>query len=283
MNSAVKFVFIFCRLLLFKIFVCIYLIRGFWIHWFTKNPLARKAKFSALTHWITGLCCRTFGIRVNVVNEPPKEAPGLIIGNHLGFIDILAAGSLRPLLFVTSLEMRETPVLGLLTEMGGCIYVERRNRMGIQEELKQIIESLKQGYNVCLYPEATSHNGDHVLPFKRTLLTAAAHAGVPIRPYVFNFKSVQGQSFSLENRDQVCWYGDIPFVTAILSAFSLRYVDVEIKFLEPLQPDLDMDRREIAHTLHDRISKEFISVNGATILQEHEIAIATVGPNTANI
>jgi len=259
-NSVIKFLFVAGRIFLFLIFFLFYLAQGFWIHWTEKSQTARKAKFSNLAHWITGLCCRTFGIRITVINEPPRGAPGLIIGNHLGFIDILAAGSLRPLLFVTSMEMRETPVLGLLTEMGGCIYVERRNRMGIQAELKYLIESLKQGFNVCLYPEATSHNGDHVLPFKRTLMTAAAHAGVPIYPYVFNFRSVEGQAFSLANRDKVCWYGDIPFLTAMVGAFSLRYVDVEIRFLEPFFPTLEMDRGHIASVLHKRISDHFVPV-----------------------
>lgn len=261
MDTILRIFLISSRVILFSIYVLIYLARGFFIHWTTNDPFVRKQKFSKLANWVTSLCCRSFGIRVKVVNEPPKDSPGLIIGNHLGFIDILAAGSMRPLLFVTSMEMRETPLLGLLTEMGGCIYVERRNRMGIQNELKYLIESLKQGFNVCLYPEATSHNGDHVLPFKRTLMTAAAHAGVPILPYVFNFKSIEGKNFNLGNRDKVCWYGDIPFITAMLSACSLKYIDVEIKFLEPIHPTPEMDRAFIANTLHQRISQEFVPVS----------------------
>lgn len=185
---------------------------------------------------------------------------GLIIGNHLGFIDILASGSIRPMLYITSLEMRETPLLGLLTEMAGCIYVERRNRMGIQQELQQIIASLKEGFNVCLYPEATSHNGEHVLPFKRTLLSAAAYAGVPVLPYVFNFTSIEGEDFTMKNRDHVCWYGDIPFIVSMIKAISLKYVDAEIKFLEPVFTNIEMDRADVANKLHNMISEEFIPV-----------------------
>lgn len=251
---------IFIRLFIFLFFVTIHLTRGFWIHWTVRDVNERKRKFSNLAHFITKAVCRAFRIRVKVINEPPKNAPGLVIGNHLGFIDIMAAGATRPLLFVTSIEMRNTPVLGLLTEMGGCIYVERRNRMGIQDELKQMIDSLKNGFNICLYPEATSHNGEHVLPFKRTLLSAAAHAGVPVLPYVFNFTSIEGKPFTLENRDKVCWYGDMPFMKALLGAFSLKYVDVEIKFLEPMVTSPDDDRATIAHTLHQKISQEFIPV-----------------------
>jgi 1-acyl-sn-glycerol-3-phosphate acyltransferase len=203
------------------------------------------------------LCCRSFGVKIKILNAPTVGAPGLIIGNHMGFIDILAIGGNRPMLFVTSQEMRETPFLGLLTEMAGCIYVERRNRSASQNELHNIIQSLQQGFNVCLFPEATSHDGSLVLPFKRTLMSAAAHAQVPIYPYVFNFTSINGEKFHINNRVKVCWYGDIPFVKSLMAALSLKSVECEIKFLDPFYPTLDMERAFVADEMHRRISAEF--------------------------
>lgn len=255
-----RFIFIMLRIPLFVLLIGIFLLVGTWVHWRVKDPLQRKIRFSNMVHKVTKLCCRAFGIRVQALNEPPKETPGLVVGNHLGFLDILAAGSIRPLLFVTSQEMKNTPGLGLITEMGGCLYVERRNRMGIKQELNQITHYLKHGMNVCLYPEATSHNGECVLPFKRSLITAAIHAQVPIWPYVVNFRSVEGEVFSLSNRDKVCWYGDIPFAKSMLSALSLRYVEIEIKFLDPVYPHAEIDTREISQILHKKISQEFIPV-----------------------
>ena len=260
MEFIIKFFRVVFRFNLFLIYVCIHIGRGYCIHFLEKDPVERKRKYSQLANWITDLCCKTFGVRLTVINAPAKNVSGLVVGNHLGFIDIIASGALRPMLFVTSLEMRQTPFLGLLTEMAGCIYVERRSRMGIQQELEQIIASLKQGFNVCLFPEAASHNGEHVLPFKRTLMTSAAYAGVPILPYVFNFKSIEGQPFSLKNRDHVCWYGDTPFIVSMIKAISVKFVDVEIKFLEPFHSTIEMDRAEVANKLHGIISKEFITV-----------------------
>jgi 1-acyl-sn-glycerol-3-phosphate acyltransferase len=256
-KKIIQFLFVSTRILIFICFATIYLIRGYITHLTEKNSFKRKKKYSKIVNWICRLCCQFFGVHVHIVNEPPKGSPGLIVGNHMGFIDILASGSVRPMLYVTSKEMHETPVLGLLTEMGGCIYVERRSRLGIQNELKHIIQALKEGLNVCLYPEATSTNGEQVLPFKRTLMTAAAHAQVPIYPYVINFKSVEGQPFSLKNRDSVCWYGDISFVTSMIAAFSLKYVEVEIEFLQPVYPKVEDDRALLADQLHSMISNKF--------------------------
>ncbi|MFN8847105.1 MAG: lysophospholipid acyltransferase family protein [Bdellovibrionales bacterium] len=251
------------RLLVFAAFVVVYLIRGFYIHYRIKEPFDRKKRFARLNCWIQALCCRTFKVQIEILNAPPANTPGLFIGNHLGFLDILSIGGSRPLLFVTSQEMRETPVLGLLTEMAGCIYVERRSRKSIHDELKNLIEALKEGHNICLFPEATSHNGERVLPFKRTLMTAAAHANVPIFPYTLNFIEIDGEPFSLKNRDLVCWYGDMPFVKALFSSLSIGQLKVQIKFHAQFDYKPEMDRAEVADHLHDVISNDFkiVSIN----------------------
>ncbi len=197
---------------------------------------------------------------MQVVNRPSPEEKSLIVSNHMGFIDILLLASQSPVLFVTSNEMRETPFLGLLTEMAGCIYVERRSRTKILDELQNIVRALKEGFAVVLYPEATSTNGEQVLPFKKTLMMAAAHAEVPIQPVVVNFLSVNGEEFTLKWRDHLCWYGDITFITSLWRAFTLKTVHAQVEYLEKIYPKVDDDRSEVAAKAHAMISAKFIPV-----------------------
>ena len=253
----IKFAYVTARLFLFLSYAMAFSFRGFLVHLTVKDPKGRKIKFAQLQYWIDRLCCKSFGLSIQIKNAPPQGSPGLLIGNHMGFLDIIGIGSTRPVLFVTSQEMRETPFLGLLTEMGGCIYVERRNRSASRHELHNIIESLQSGLNVCLFPEAVSHDGSVVLPFKRTLISAAAYAQVPIYPYVFNFKTINGEAFSIKNRDQVCWYGDTHFLKSLLSALAIRKIECEINFLEPFYPTIEMERAFVADEMHKRISAEF--------------------------
>lgn len=197
---------------------------------------------------------------LKVVNKPADDKVFLLVSNHMGFVDILMLGSQFPMLFVTSMEMKETPFLGTLTEMGGCIYVERRSRTKILDEMKSIVESLKMGFRVVLYPEATSTNGEKVLPFKKTLMMAAAHAGVPIQPVVVNFREVNGEEFSLKWRDHLCWYGDIPFITSLWRSLSLKSVKAELEFLEPIMASPDEDRGVIAGKAHAAVAAKFTPV-----------------------
>lgn len=246
------------RLLIFIVYVVTLIACASVIHLFTRDPVKRRRRFSAHGSWWCRLACRTFGIKVVVSGNFQRDQVGLVVGNHLGFIDILAVAGVRPNLFVTSREMQETPVVGLLTDMGGCLYVERRNKSKILDELGEMIEYLKNGFRVVLYPEAQATNGEGVLPFKRTLLTAAAHARVPILPYVFNFREINGEpGFPLKYRDSVCWYGDIQFPTAIWRALGLKGLTCEIEFLSPVHTRTDEDRGVVADAVREMIVNRY--------------------------
>lgn len=252
----------FYRLLLFAFMMILFLASAYCIYLATPNEQKRRTRFYWHAGWWARLCCRLFRIKIITKGNTDPNEPGLVVCNHMGFIDILALAAVRPNLFVTSQEMRQTPVLGTITEMGGCLYVERRSRTKILAELDSIAEVLKTGLRVVLYPEATSTNGEQILPFKRTLLMAAAKAGVPVIPVVFNFREINGEKgFLYKYRDSVCWYGDIGFHTSIVRAFSLKSLVCELEFLPPVYTSLEQDRGVVADSIHEMISTRFVPVH----------------------
>lgn len=250
------------RFIIFVTVVLSFLAWSFLCHWVIRDPQKRMHRFSRNTQFFCGLMIKGLGLNLKVINKPSPDEKFLIVSNHMGFVDILSLATSLPLLFVTSKEMRETPFLGLLTEMGGCLYVERRSRTKILEEMKAMVDALKQGFRVVLYPEATSTNGERVLPFKKTLMMAAAQAGVPIQPVVINFREINGEEFNLKWRDHVCWYGDIPFVTSMWKTMTLKSVTAEIEFLEKIHASPEDDRGAVAEKAHALISAKFVPVKG---------------------
>jgi 1-acyl-sn-glycerol-3-phosphate acyltransferase len=184
--------------------------------------------------------------RVRVVNSPDPTRSYFLAGNHLGILDIFALASVHPALFITSVDMGQTPGLGFLTEMGGCLYVERRNRSQIGQDIEKIREALQQGLSVVLYPEGTSSNGEAVLPFKKSLLVAAAGTGVPVLPMVINYRRVNGEPVSHKWRDHVCWYGDQSFLPTARRILNLDSLEIEIEFCEEIQVFSEEHRREVA-------------------------------------
>jgi 1-acyl-sn-glycerol-3-phosphate acyltransferase len=94
---------------------------------------------------------KMMGVEVIVkpVTQNQSNVPGrLMAANHMGYLDVLALASTYPCLFVTSVEVKEMPFLGLLTQMGGCLYVERRSKMVCR---KRCGKSLKHFGRVILF------------------------------------------------------------------------------------------------------------------------------------
>ncbi len=245
------------RVGIFVTYLSAYLIRAYWIHLFEKDPDERLRKYGQNTVRWARLGIPHFNITVNVINRPQDDEIFLYVGNHMGFIDILCISTIMPFSFVTSLEMKSAPGLGLVTEMAGCLYVDRRNRGRIQEEMNEMAKTMQRGFRVVLFPEATSHNGEEVLPFKRTLIMSAAQAKVAIRPVVFNFIEVDGQPFSLANRDKVCWYGDMAFFPSLYRSFTCSSIVAQVEFLPAYVATENEERSKIADSLHDQIAARF--------------------------
>ncbi len=219
-----------------------------------KNQRLKAAR--AIRFW-TDFCLKVFSVNVELINYQIPDGPFLLVANHMGFIDILLSSSLTPMNYITSIEMKNTPVLGWISQLGGCFYVERRNRSNIYGELQNIVEALKSGFRIGLFPEAQATNGEQVIPFKRTLIMAAPLAGVPIQPVVVNFEKLAGEPFTLKNRDAVCWHDDTNFIVSLWRAFSLKDIHATVEFLPPVLIDANEDKAVVADRVYKMVADKF--------------------------
>jgi 1-acyl-sn-glycerol-3-phosphate acyltransferase len=204
-----------------------------------------------------GASLLNFSINVqNPENARPKQNY-LIVANHLSYIDAILMSCFRQTSFVTSMEIRSTPVLGIVTELGGCLYVERRSKENIHLEIAQIEQALKDGFNVVVFPEATSTNGEKILPFKRPLFLAAVRAKVPVLPVVIQYDAIDDQPVTKENRDQLCWYGDMGFAKHFLKLCTFRKLSFTLKVLPEITIQENSTRDSVMEEAHKRISQEY--------------------------
>jgi len=246
------------RFIKFVVIITAYLLQGTFIYLFNRESDLRRRRLVENAHRYGIRLVNAFNVQVICKNPIAHDESSLLIGNHVGFIDILALFAVVPTVFITSREMQKAPGLGQITQVAGCTYVDRVNRMKIHDELKDIIDVLKKGFHVVLYAESVASNGEQVLPFKKTLLMAAGLAGVPIRPFVFNYRSVNGAPVKFEHRDALCWHGDITFFQSIWGALQLETLVCEIEFLPLLHTSPEDHRAEIAQKLHAMVSEKYV-------------------------
>ena len=251
---------IFYKCLLFVLFLILFFSTGAVISLIHHDPVRRRKAFIQNCHRYNKMAAFLMGIQIVVRGNPDWSRSHLVAGNHMSFLDPMLMSAIQPMVFVTSQEMRETPVLGWIAELGGCVFVERRDRSNIQNEMIEIETALNQHFSVAIYPEATSTDGVQIYPFKKTLLMSCSRSHANILPVCLNYRKVNGEPFSDKWRDSICWYGKTPFYIILFRLFSLESVVAEFHFLEPIEVSESSDRSEVALRTQSEIEKHYVPV-----------------------
>lgn len=184
----------------------------------------------------------------------------LLVGNHMSYVDVIVLVSFYPTCFVTSTEVRDAPGLGLICRMSGCLFVDRRNRMKIRNDVSEIGEALSHNLSVAIFPEATSGNGEQMLRFKKPLYLSALETGSPILPFCLNYRRVGGEPINRVSRDKICWYGDMDFIPHLWALLGSGGVDAEINFLPPIFPAAGEDATAIVERSQAAVESVFAPI-----------------------
>ncbi|KAJ1384931.1 Phospholipid/glycerol acyltransferase [Sesbania bispinosa] len=122
----------------------------------------------------------------------PEEMgrPGVIISNHVSYLDILYHMSSSFPSFVAKRSVAKLPLVGLISKCLGCVYVQRESKSsdfkGVSAVVTERIREAHQNKSaplMMLFPEGTTTNGDFLLPFK----TGGFLAKAPVLPVILRY------------------------------------------------------------------------------------------------
>ena len=215
-----------------------------------------------LLKWNSRILLAVLGVHFQCENDFEKIASGsLIVSNHMSYLDMLIIVSQVKGVFVTSQDLKETPFLGQIAEIAGCVFVERRKDKrkadGLNLEIEQLASYLTKGQNIILFPEATSTDGQQVKDFKRPLFRSAVIAQKNTALLCLNYKEVEGEVFSRFNADKICWYGSMSFFPHFLQLMQLDSIQVQLSFLGNLSFREEKDFGDLARIGHQTISQYY--------------------------
>ena len=183
--------------------------------------------------WMLRCSLSIVGGRLSVIGVPPRS--GLIVSNHLSYIDIAALGSSCPCSFVSKAEVGAWPFIGWAAGLAGTVFVRRAHRSEVSGQVQDIKNALGRGVPVVLFPEGTSTDGSQVLPFRSALLQAALETGCDVTPVALSYRAdPPGDTV----RD-ICWWGGVGFLPHLWRFLGLRSFEARVVFGEscPAQAD----------------------------------------------
>ena len=197
--------------------------RSLLLRLFRPDTLERRAQW---LHESAVFVMRIMGIRLTVAGKPPES--GLLVANHLSYLDILVFGAVLPCYLVSKAEISRWPFFGILARTGGTLFVDRSSRVSAEAVQDQIAERLKGPVPVLFFPEGTSTDGSQLLRFHSRFYTPAVDAGLPVTTAAIRYVPGDGSP----ERD-LCWYGHAAFLPHLWKNLGAPNFSAELTFGEP--------------------------------------------------
>lgn len=180
----------------------------------------------------------------------------LMVSNHVSYLDIFSIASVMNSVFVASVDgIERNFLMGTAAKLGGGIFVERKTRSRIKQDVEAIEKVLSSGYNVVLFPESTTSNGEKILPFRSSLFESAINAQADIIPAYIVYTELNGTPVNRTNRDNVFYYGGAEFFPHLFNMMKQRSIVLEIRFLDTIAYDPETTRKELCEKAYKRITE----------------------------
>lgn len=173
---------------------------------------------------------------------------GMLVANHVSFLDIFAINALAPACFVAKDDVRSWPLIGWMSSRTDTIFIERGSRRAAQLTRENLVGHLRDGKRVVVFPEGTTSDGHQVLPFHGALLQSAIDAGVAVTPLALRYTDAAGEQSAAAD-----YIGDTSLAACLWSIACADGLAVRIETL-PMLPTTATDRRHLAAQAHRAVT-----------------------------
>ncbi|WNV05809.1 lysophospholipid acyltransferase family protein [Candidatus Methylospira mobilis] len=177
--------------------------------------------------------CRILNIHTHITGAPCSTA-GLVVANHISWLDIIAIGAQQPMIFIAKQEVSEWPVMGFLAANIGTLFVSRGDGAETRRTAEKMIWELRAGKRLMLFPEGTTTRGDQVLRFHPRLFHPAQQAQVLVQAVSVHYSGAA--------KEVAPFVGDDAFVPHLLKVIQLRRIDLHLHYCTPLSSVQERNR-----------------------------------------
>lgn len=200
------------------------------------------------TPWLTQGVCRAalFLMGFSYARRGrPMQGQGAIVANHAGWIDIFSLNAADRVYFVSKDDVAGWPGIGILAKVTGTMFITRKGTEAKRQQ-EMMEERLRAGHRLLFFPEGTSTDTLHVLPFKTPLFQAFFTHGMD---RVLHIQPVTVAYHAPKDRDPrfYGWWADMSFAGHLLQVLATpRQGRIEVIFHPAVPVDGFPGRKELA-------------------------------------
>jgi len=248
-------------------------------------PVRGGSRFGvrALSFFMKGLIWFS-GSKIVVHGKISDARPLLIVANHISVFEIGAGPAVFGNSFFSKKEMRSWPLIGWISAKFGVQFIDRNPATALQG-LKQIRDEMARvSWPIIIFPEGTTTNGSHVLPFKSAMfnfmeiscdIEGQHMGGCTVQPIVWVFRKRDGSKLSDEDLAyNFAWFDSrkqkegplnppsMPdgrgLIAQVLHVFAVGGMLIEAHVLPVPNLQGICDRKELAASLGKIVSDEYM-------------------------
>ena len=215
-----------------------------------KRPATREQRAEWL-HRFTLRVVDAMDLTMRIEGTFPER--GVVISNHMGYLDIMVFAAQHRCVFVSKAEMADIPLLGWMTTMAGTVYVERGRGGSALRARDELQAAADAGLPIVIFPEGTTSDGTTVLPFRSGALAMVLEAGQSITAAYVSYRLTEDNGPGVTIQDDVAFWGDdarlFHHIFGLLAlrgvAVNIRIADSPIRFSSP-----EVHRKQAAIEAH---------------------------------
>ncbi len=209
------------RFILFAIvslfMISYFLLSGLLLGYSTERGFRLRARF-------IGIMLKVLNAQVKYYGQlPGKDFTGFIVANHRSYFDPIAILRDLDAVTVAKSQVSNWPVVGLGAKLVGVIWVNREDKDSRRATRDKMIEQIKKGYNVMIFPEGTSHTAAEMLPVRNATFNMAAENNIAVLPIAIEYK------FKAD-----AWVGNDTFVRHFFECFGKWKTEVGVYYAKPV-------------------------------------------------
>lgn len=201
-------------------------------------------------------------------------AQGMLVANHISFLDIFVINAWMPAAFVAKDEVRHWPVFGWLSARTDTLFLQRGSRRAAHAAHNEVLAQLANGRLVAFFPEGTTSNGDAVHPFHSALFQSAIDAACPVTPLLLQYRDAR----HLQPSHAADFVGEMTLFSCLWSIATHPGLLAQLTCLPCIATD-NSDRRHLAAHAHRAIAHHLKHQSEHQTEHETESGARPINPN----
>jgi lyso-ornithine lipid O-acyltransferase len=155
-----------------------------WLAWRGRHPVA----------WLFRPWCRCFiraldiQLHVHQKHRQPLPERFILIANHPSAFEDIGIPATFDVVSLAKLQVQDWFIVGRISKTAGTLYVDRDDPASRREAVDKMVEAVRAGANLALYPEGGCKGRRLFSEFKSGAFEVSLLTGVPILPVFLHYE-----------------------------------------------------------------------------------------------